>query len=374
MLLPLKNFSSLVADMSAAVQSVGQPLMDMSVGSVLRAVLEANASLALWIQWLLMIVLSTTRASTSNGSDLDSWMADFSLIRLPGAVATGTITLGRITPGLQAVVPTGAVVKTADGSVSVAVQQDTTRLEWSAVANGYIVDASADSINLPVAAVIPGNVGNVQAGSLVQLSTAIPGIDSVSNPLALQYGLDAESDSALRVRFASYINSRSQATLLAVGFAVSSVQQGLRYVIAENQDGSGRTQPGNFVVTVDDGSGSSPATLLSAVQSVVDQTRPIGSTYAVLPPVIIPASIILTLKVQPESQAVIVSAEVNAQITAWIQALAIGASLPISRIASLAYAADPTVTNVTLVSINTGPYDLVPPANGLIQLSSLVIN
>ena len=99
MQLPLKNFATLVADMSATVQGVGSQLVDVSVGSVLRAVIEANASLALWMQWLIMLVLSLTRASTSSGSDLDSWMADYGLTRLPGVAATGSVTFARITAG-----------------------------------------------------------------------------------------------------------------------------------------------------------------------------------------------------------------------------------------------------------------------------------
>lgn len=374
MQLPLKNFATLVADMSAAVQVVGSQLVDVSVGSVLRAVIEANASLALWMQWLIMLVLSLTRASTSSGADLDTWMADFGLTRLPGVAATGTVTFARITSGLQAVVPVGAIIRSTDGTVSAAVIQDTTRADWSASAAGYVLAASAASADYPVAAVMPGIAGNVLAGSLNQLSTAIPGVDSVNNALALQGGTDAESDILFRNRFQSYINSRSRATLSAVNFAVSSVQPGLKFVVVENQDVNGQAHVGNFVVTVDDGSGAPPGSLLAAVYSAVDAIRPVGTTFAVLPPQVTPAAVALTLQIQPGSNAAAISSAVASQITAWVQALSIGASLPVSRIAGLAYATDPAVANVTLISINGGPYDLVPPANGVVRLATLVVN
>lgn len=54
--------------------------------------------------------------------------------------------------------------------------------------------------------------------------------------------------------------------------------------------------------------------------------------------------------------------------------MGIGASLPVSRIAGLAYATDPAVSNVMLISINGGPYDLVPPVNGMVRLATLVVN
>ena len=67
MQLQLQTFTSLVSSAAAAVQGAASQLVDLTVGSVLRAVLEANASLALWLQWLILQVLRTTRAATSQG-------------------------------------------------------------------------------------------------------------------------------------------------------------------------------------------------------------------------------------------------------------------------------------------------------------------
>src|SRR5277367_1212082 len=97
MQLSLQNFTTLVQNMAASVQSSAAQLLDLTVGSTLRAILEANASVALWMQWLILQVLQTTRASTSAGTDLDSWMADFSLTRLPAVAATGVVTFTRFT-------------------------------------------------------------------------------------------------------------------------------------------------------------------------------------------------------------------------------------------------------------------------------------
>lgn len=67
MQLSLQNFTTLMQNMAAAVQSASAQLLDLTVGSTLRAVLEANASVALWMQWLILLVLQTTRAATSTG-------------------------------------------------------------------------------------------------------------------------------------------------------------------------------------------------------------------------------------------------------------------------------------------------------------------
>ena len=89
MQLQLLNFQTLVANAAAAVQGSARQLIDLTIGSTLRAILEANASLALWMQWLIVQVLASTRASTSSGADLDTWMADFSFARLPSSVGAG---------------------------------------------------------------------------------------------------------------------------------------------------------------------------------------------------------------------------------------------------------------------------------------------
>ena len=85
MQLPLQDFTTLVRNQAAAVAASARTLIDLSVGSVLRAALEANASVGLWMQWLIVEVLATTRAATSQGADLDSWVADFRLVEGGGS-------------------------------------------------------------------------------------------------------------------------------------------------------------------------------------------------------------------------------------------------------------------------------------------------
>ena len=153
---------------------------------------------------------------------------------------------------------------------------DTAQSSWSTTSNGYVVPTGLASLDLPVTALTPGRAGNVQAGTISLLASALPGIDSVSNLTILQNGLDAESDDAFRNRFHNFIASRSRATPLAVGYAISSIQQGLNYAIQENTDLSGQPRMGSFVVTVDDGSGSPSTALLSTVQIAIDAVRPVG--------------------------------------------------------------------------------------------------
>ena len=297
MQLSLRTFSTLVQNMAAAVQASATQLLDLTVGSTLRAVIESNASIALWMQWLILLVLRTTRAATSSGADLDTWMADLSLTRLPAIAATGIVTFSRFSPTMTALIPAGALARTADGTQTFAVSIDATNPAWVSASNGYLVAAGVASLDVPVAAMTYGGAGNVQAGAVSLLASAIPGIDAVSNASAIQNGLDAEPDDAFRDRFQNFIASRSRATTVAVGYAISNIQQGLNYTIQENLDPSGQPRMGSFVVTVDDGSGSPSTALLSTVQIAVDAVRPVGSIFSVQPPDVVTVNVSLVITV-----------------------------------------------------------------------------
>ena len=121
-----------------------------------RSLLEANASIALWMQWLIMQTLSVTRAATSAGADLDSWMADFALSRKPSTAATGFVTFTRLSTERQALIPVGSLVKSNMGGLIFVVATDSNNPAWSAATNGYVISAGIATVTVPVAAQQPG--------------------------------------------------------------------------------------------------------------------------------------------------------------------------------------------------------------------------
>jgi uncharacterized phage protein gp47/JayE len=374
MQLSLRTFNTLVQSMAAAVESSATQLLDLTVGSTLRAVLEANASIGLWMQWLILQVLRTTRAATSDGADLDSWMADLTLTRLSAVAASGIVTFSRFTATMSALIPAGALVRTADGTQTFAVSTDTAQPSWSAASNGYVVAGGSASLDVPVVAQTLGSAGNVQAGTISLLASALPGIDAVSNASAFQNGLDAESDDAFRSRFRNFIASRSRATPIAVGYAISSIQQGLNYTIQENINPAGQSLMGSFVVTVDDGSGSPSTTLLSTVLTAIDAVRPVGSIFSVQPPTVLTANVSLTITVPSGTTKAPVQALVGSAIGSYINGLTIGAALPLTRLAQIAYAASPAVVNVGALSANGSASDITVAATCVVKAGIIAVN
>jgi len=372
--LNLRTFDTIVASGAAAVQGAATTVLDLTVGSVLRAILEANAGLGLWLQWLLLLVLQTTRAATSSGSDLDSWMADFSLTRLPAATATGAVTFSRFTAVTASVVPVGTTVTTSDLSQNFTVIADPTNAAWSAAQNGFTLAIGVASVSVAVAAAVAGSAGNVQAGAITLIGAAIPGVDTVVNAAPTVGGMNAETDPALRARFAAYLVSLFKATTAAIGYAVSTVQQGLQYTIQENVTQSGAAQPGCFVVTVNDGSGAPPASLLTAVQIAIEGVRPVGSIWTVVGPTVLTANVGMSIATVPTVSHAAITAQVAGAISAFVDALPVGVTLPWSRLAQVAYDASPSVTNVTGVLVNSATADIVPTPGQVVMAGSVVVS
>ncbi len=373
MKLTLQNFSTLVEGMAAAVQGAAASLLDLTVGSVLRAILEASASVALWLQWLIVQVLATTRLATSTGADCDSFGADFGFTRLPAVAASGQVTFSRFTPSVAALVPVGTQVSAVGNGQGFVVVADAGNAAYSAANNGYQLAAGIASVTATVAALVPGSAGNVQPGAISVVNSAIAGVDVVSNALALTGGMDAESDAAFRARFGNYLASLSRATAQAIGSAIAAIQQGLSFVITENINQAGATQMGHFVVTVDDGTGNPPASLLATVQQAVNAVRPVGSSFAVQGPVVVPANVALTLMTANSAVHAAAIARVAAAIENYIAALPVGATLSYTRLAQLAYDASGAVTNISTLLLNGGAADLVPPLFGAVRAGTVTV-
>ncbi len=373
MQLQLRTFTGLVSAAAAAVQGSAKQLIDLTVGSTLRALLEASASVGLWMQWLILQVLQMARAATSAGADLDSWMADFGLARLPGVAATGAVTFSRFTPTNAALLPLGTPVKTADALLAFDVAQDATNATWNAALNGYLIPAGQVSVTVPVVAGLAGSSGNVQANTVTLISAAIAGVDTVTNALAFTNGIDAETDAALRARFQNYINTRAEATPAAVGYAVQSVQQGLTWTVQENVTSGGIYCPGNFVVTVDDGTGSPGTTVLANVQAAVNAVRPVGSIFQVQGPSVVRANIALTVVEAHGTTHAQAAAAAGTALTAAADAGGMGVPFYYAQIFQVCLNL-PGIATVESVTLNGGTADLTVTAAQTVAAGTITVS
>lgn len=374
MALNIKSFSTLVTDQVTAIQARAANLVDLSIGSLLRAIVESNSGVVLWLQQLIVNLLVITRAATCSGSDLDTWFADFGFTREPATFATGTVTFSRFTATNAALIPVGAQVTTNDGTKTYNVTADTGNAAYDASQNGYIIAAGITSIDAPVQAVVAGSAGNASAGTVTTIVGSISGVDTVNNANAFANGSDAESDDNARARFRLWISSLSKATLAAIEYAIASVQQGISYKVVENQTYAGTTQYGYFYAVVDDGSGSPSSTFLSSVYSAIDAVRGFTISFNVFGPTVVTANIAMTITTDPSATHGDIVALVNTAITDYIATLTLGQTLPITKLSAVAYSASTYVTNVTNITINGSSSDLTATVQQVIRAGTVVVS
>ena len=372
-----RDFTAFVQLQAAKVQSSCAQLLDFAVGSVELAILEANASLALWIQYLIAFLLGQTRLSTASEGYVDSFVADFGLNRLGAAYATGGVTLSRGNPSQTGTVLVGTTVITADNSQTFTIFADPSNAYYSATtgaSGAYILPVGTASITVPIQAVNPGAQGNVAASAINGLQAAVVGVDAVTNAVAFSNGVDEETDAQLKARFPNYINSLSKATLGAITYAATSVQVGLSVFIRENVDVAGRVLRGHLVLYVDDGSGTPPQALLDQVYEAVDTVRAAGIDFSVRPPTVNLAAVSLTLVVGPGGIKVNLIPQVATAVAVYVDGLAVGDICSVTRIAQAAYAVHPAIKNVLGITINGGNADLAPGPTGVAKASSITVN
>ena len=374
MQLPLRTIGDWVALQVAGVQGRCARLVDLGKGSLILSIVEANAAVASWMQWLLFLTLASTRLATSVGDDATSWVADFGLAREPAVPATGQVTFSRFAPLQAATVPATAAVRTADLSKTFVVTIDRANPLWSEAAGGYVIPAGSNSGTVPVVAAMPGAAGNVQAGAVSLVSSSIVGVDTVVNAAGFADGLDEETDAALKARFPLYLASLSKATLVAIEAAVASVQQGLTYHVAANQDEGGAFRPGHFVVVVDDGSGTPSDALKSRVYAAVDAVRALAETFSIQSPAVLHVDIALTLTVGAGAVRSTLLAPVAQAITAFVNGLSVGQVLPYSRLAVVVYGASPAILNVSHLVINGFAGDVAPAANAVVKVRTCTVS
>ncbi|WP_122049927.1 baseplate J/gp47 family protein [Asaia bogorensis] len=358
MALSLRSFTTTVSTAVTAAQGAASSLLDLSVGTPGRAILESASGMGLWLQSVALQILTRNRLSTSEGADVDSFIADFGLTREPGVAATGNILFSSFSPATaSATIPVGALVLTIS-NISYAVVADSTNAAWNNAANGYIRPAGVQSLTLPVQCTQTGTAGNASAGAICLLGTAISGIDTVTNPAAFTNGGDGQTDAAVRAGFVTWLNSLNRATLAAIEGAVEAIATNIMVQGAENADTAGNFLPGNIVLYVDDGSGAVSDALIAQAYAVANEYRASPVSIQVVRPSVSTPTVSMALTLAPNSDASSVQALITAAISGYFNALDIGQGAVYSRLSVLAYGASSSVVSISNLLLNGGTSDI----------------
>lgn len=371
-----KTFTRMLQDWAAAAQGACATLLDFAVGAILRAISEAQGGSGLWLQSLILQLLSTTRLATSSGNAVDTFCADFMPVvpgtnspRLPAAPASGSVTFARYTPTNTAIIPVSALIQTADGTQTFEVVADTTQSAYSSLLNAYVIAASVTSCTATVQDAVGGTGGNISAGTLTVLQSGISGVDTVTNPSAFSNGVNAESDAALKARFANYLASLSKGTVPAIEYAITALNQNLQVTIV--------SQPlytPNVLVTVDDGSGDIPGALVTAALAAATAVVAAGISISVLAATKITANVNMTITVATGYTAATVEGQVATAIEDFIDGVGLGNPVSYFALPGVALAV-PGCAEVdpSTYTLNSSTGDIVPTAQQTVKSGTVSI-
>jgi len=373
--LPTKSFTSIVTNIATGIQGRANALLDFSIGSSLRALAEGFSGILLWLQAIALQIAQLTRASTSQGSDLDSWMADWNFTRLGAQAATGTVTFSRNTAGTNApFIPIGATIQSIDGTAQFTVTVDLGNPNYVGTPiAGYNMPANIASITVPVQCTTVGTAGNVIAGALSQITTPLTGIDTVVNAANFFNGFASETDAAYRSRFIGFIAALREGTVAAIEFSVTSTQLGAQVTVLENQNADLSANPGFLTVTVDDGTGAPSSLFITNAALAVGATRAGGIMWGVFPPVIIYANIAIMLTSVSGYDHNFVVSVVSTAVTNYVNTLPLGQPLYYNRLSQVIFDATPGVQNISPLSVNGNTIDLVGTLRNVIKLGTLTV-
>lgn len=371
--LPTKSFNTIVTNTIAGIQGRAAKLINFSIGSTLRAIVEGFGGLFLWFQALVLQLLTAIRLNTSTGIDVDTFTADFMPI-LPGSItavlpsgsprlgaqaASGNVTYSRFTAApTTCFINVGATITTTDGNnTQFSVIDDTTFATYQlGPPAGYLLAANVASIIVPVQALVAGAIGNIAFGALSTMTSSITGIDTVINNSAFTTGADQESDPGLKARFAAYILGLSRGDYYGLASSILGVTPTVQWTLTEGYNFDGSYRPGFFFVVADDGSGSPSAAFLALVAQAAQAVRPLGVQCSIFPPVVLFASVSMQLTTAVGYNHNTVVAQVAALVALNINSLGLGNALPWTQLAAWAYTI-PGVTRVSNVLLNGAATD-----------------
>lgn len=230
----------------------------------------------------------------------------------------------------------------------------------TSITNGSVKDANGVVWNLPqsvsigidgtiVATATCANSGAVAAlaGTVNKINTPTRGWSSANNPLAAAVGTAAEKDSELRIRQSQSVALPSLTPFEAVDGAIANIKGVTRHKLYENDqdipDANG-LPPHSIAAIVEGGDATEIANTIRGVKG--QGTTPYGSTIVSVPdmygnphqvgfsrPIDVPVFVKITIEplVGYTSQ---VGEEIKSAVAAYINSLAIGSSVLLSRVYS----------------------------------------
>lgn len=300
--------------------TLNQTITNFNIGARIRSLFESVA-LAIEELWFRIdTMFQGLFAATAHGNDLDLRAMELGLSRRAAKKATGYV---RFTGTQSTEIPEGTICST---------DPDIDPIAESLSTEKKIIPA-AGYIDVPVEAKDAGEEGNVEAGKVIYLPQSIGGVTSIENLNAITGGADQEDDESLRKRI----------VLRWYGTSFGGCEESFRTWALE-VDGVAEAQavacwkgPGTVKVYIwskDESDKLIPAsdTLISTVQTYVDERKPICTSVIVAKPTGILVDVFVHLECESGYTFATVNENVRSAIITFFNNLGVGEDLIVSKL------------------------------------------
>lgn len=179
--------------MVAALRA-SEPDLDTSIGTPIRKILDAVGESIAEAYSDQHLITYQYDIDSKVGGDLDDFCALFGITRIPAQRAQGVVTFTR--PNDSFAATTAAIIPPGTQVLA-----QTNPVVYAQTTVGGVLNPGQLTADVPVQAVSAGAQGNVAAGLLTTIATAVSGVTKVINTQPLTGGSGQESDEDLRARF-----------------------------------------------------------------------------------------------------------------------------------------------------------------------------
>ena len=367
----LKTYSQLVSEMLAGI-GASTPLTNFNVGSVIRTLTEGVAEVVGELYAFASDMLKQGFLDTATGVWLDRKAAEYGVTRNPAIVTEGTVIFSRAEPRTTNVpIPAGSVVATP---------RDQSGREYRFLTTADAVLPSGEtSVAVQVQAEEAGSAWNVGSDSITRMKTYLTGVDAVTNEAdwISTVGADEEDDEALRLRCYLAWEELAQGGTAAAYVSWALSVPGVTSAFVDDDLPRGE---GTVDIYIMGEAGPPDATLLEAVQAVVDENRPITADALVRAPeaVVVPIHLVVTPRAGYE--VVALDIEIRRRVSVLfgdvedgslgIGPLGVGKDVVVARLIALVMAI-PGVYSVTVLEPDA---DVVVASNQVPDLGDVTID
>lgn len=209
-------------------------------------------------------------AETASGEYLDLKSAEFGVYRKAAVAAVAELTVTG-----TGTIPKGSIFQSATGVTFHSTRET-------------VIDTTG---TLEVEADTAGTVGNVPAGTITGIPVSIAGITAVTNPEAAHDGYEEETDDSLLERLLFKVRNPATSGNINDYIEWATGVSGVGHVkVVPLWKGNGTVE---LLVTDNDGQPASAA-LITKVNNVVQEKKPIGADVTILAPNVLALTIALT--------------------------------------------------------------------------------